>query len=73
MGPESLTTMLVTEIAKQENVESTELSPPLHTTVDMDALEKFFDSTDGVDRVEFSYSGHQIMIENGEELQIEVG
>lgn len=72
-GPEPLTMMLVSEIAEREGVEPTQLSPPIHTTVDIDALEKLlFDDGDGFVGVEFTYAGYQITVENREALRIDV-
>lgn len=72
-GAESFTMMLVTEIAEQKGVDSTELSPPIQTTVNMDALGKLLsEDTSEPIAVEFTYSGHQITIEKEENLRIEV-
>lgn len=72
-GAESLTMMLVSEVSNQEGVDPVSLTPPIHSTVDMDALEKLLlgDTPEPIG-VEFEYSGHQIAIEKAEELRIEV-
>lgn len=70
---ESLTMTLVSEIAKREGIDPVQLTPPLNTIIDVDALENLlFGDKDGFIEVEFTYSGHQITIEREEELQIEV-
>lgn len=72
-GPESLTMMLISKIAAQEDVDPVRLTPPLNSIVDVDALEKLVvDDTDGSVKVEFTYSGHRVTIEGEEDVHIGV-
>lgn len=72
-GAESLTTSLILEIAKHEDVDPIDLSPPLNTAIDLDGLRALFcDTQDGFVRVEFTYAGHHITVEGDEDVQIEV-
>lgn len=72
-GAESLTTQLVLAIARQENVDPLELSPPLYDAIDLDGLAALFcGSQDGFVRVEFTYAGHHVTIEGDEDVQIKV-
>lgn len=73
LGPESLTMMLISEIAEQEGINPGTLTPPISTIIDVDALEAIFSGgNDGPVKVEFTYSGHEITIEGEEEIQLEV-
>lgn len=72
-GNDPLSTMILSEVAEQEDIDPIDLSPPIYTAIDTDALEKlFFGKTDGFARVEFTYAGHQILIQGDEVVQIEV-
>ena len=72
-GNESLRTMILSEVAEQEDIDPTDLSPQLYTVIDTDALEElFFGETDGFVRVEFTYVGHQVTVQGDEVVQIEV-
>lgn len=72
-GTESLTTVLILEIAEQEGVDPIYLSPPLNTAINLDSLERLFSGEqDGFVRVEFTYTDHHITIEGDEGVRIEV-
>lgn len=72
-GGDSLTEELVTTIAEKQEVDQSNLRPPIGNSVDLDALERLFGGhQDGFTAVEFTYSGHQITIAGEEELEIEV-
>lgn len=72
-GAESLTTRVATEIAERKGIDPINLSPPLNTVIDPDALEALFcGENDGGVRVEFTYAGHQITITGDQDIQIDV-
>lgn len=72
-GAESLTTKLILEVAKKEGVDPIDLSPPLNTAIDFDGLEALFSGDrDGFVRLEFTYAGHLITIEDDEARRIEI-
>lgn len=71
-GAESLPMLLISEIADREGVDPIELTPPMNSSIDVDALKKLFTGdTDGFIRIQFTYCGHQITIENDEKLRVE--
>lgn len=64
---------LIEEIAVREEVDPMTLSPPLNSAIDVDSLETLVCGGNGNGlRVTFSYLGHQVTIEGGDEIQIEV-
>lgn len=72
MGSEPLTITLVAKIAGREGVDPIDLTPPINSSIDIDALKKLFDGDkDGFVRIEFTYGGHRVTIENDEEFRIE--
>lgn len=72
-GGESLTGELVTKIAEKQDVDQSNLRPPIGNSIDLDAVERLFSGRqDGFAAVEFTYSGYQITIAGEEELEIEV-
>ena len=70
---ERLSTMILSAIAEQDEIDPVEVSPKLHTAVDIDALESlFFDTSNGPVKVEFSHAGHQVTIHGNEIVQVNV-
>lgn len=69
---EALTTRVVKEIADREGVDPVELSPPLNTVIDGDAVEALFAGGNG-DQVEleFTYADHRVTVAGAEEVRIE--
>ena len=68
---------IVEEIADREGVEPTELSPPLQTAVDTDALEALFshsvdDEPPAGIHVELTYAGYNVTVERAEDVKIRV-
>lgn len=74
-GGESVTGRVVREVAEREGVDPIELTPPLNTAVDTDALESMFsDSVSGKRRegirIEFDYCGYDIVVEGENTVRI---
>ncbi|WP_339104716.1 HalOD1 output domain-containing protein [Haloterrigena salinisoli] len=66
---------VVTAIASERGVEPTEL-PPLYESLDPDALDALFAPTrtggPRRGRLEFTYAGHEVVVECGSDLEISV-
>ena len=66
---------IVTAIATKRDVEPTEL-PPLYESIDPDALDALFAPTrtggPRRGRLEFTYDGHDVVVECDEGLEIEI-
>ncbi|QSW97905.1 HalOD1 output domain-containing protein [Haloterrigena alkaliphila] len=66
---------VVTAIAAKRDVEPTEL-PPLYESIDPDALDALFAPTrpggPRRGRLEFTYDGHQVLVECGSDLEITI-
>ena len=66
---------VVTAIATRRDVEPTEL-PPLYESIDPDALDALFAPTrtggPRRGRLEFTYDGHEIVVECGSSLEITI-
>lgn len=72
VGAESVSLKVIMGVAKQEDVDPTEL-PPLNYAVDADALDALFaNKKEGNIRVEFSYNGHEVQIESGDEPRVRI-
>ncbi|MXV63535.1 hypothetical protein GS429_16025 [Natronorubrum sp. JWXQ-INN-674] len=71
----SVSIAVVTAIATQRGVSETEL-PPLYEFIDPDALDALFESTRAGGprhgRLEFTYDGHEVAVECGDNLEITV-
>jgi len=67
MSQESISTRVVRAIAEEKGVDPAAL-PPLHDTVDTDALDALVDDTDrrGGCTVQFSYAGRTVRVHDGE-------
>lgn len=72
---ESVSIAVVTAVATQRNVSPIEL-PPLYDWVDPDALDALFEPTQTGGqrrgRIEFSYDGHDVVVECGDELTVTI-
>lgn len=70
---ESVSMKVVTEVAERENVDPTELVPPLHAVVDPDALDATFSNGDGnAVEVRFSYKGYEVNVDGGAQPKVQV-
>lgn len=69
---EALTTRVVREIADREGVDPIELSPPLNTVIDGDAVEALFagENRDQVE-LEFTYADHRVTVVGAEDVRVE--
>lgn len=66
-------TDIILKVADRRGVDPLELSPPLQTAIDTDALESLFsEERDGFVRVEFTYLGYTVTIEGKSEPQVTV-
>lgn len=65
-----ITHTIITEVADEKDVDPIELEP-LHSSVDLDALEDLFEKPSDVNRVEFEYSDYEIIVENEGQVHIE--
>ena len=67
---------VVEEVARTEGVSPTELTPPLTTVVDTDALDVLVGSGDsstvGSVEIEFEYRGHVVRVRNGPTVGVSV-
>lgn len=69
---EPVSSTVVSAVADREGVDPRELEPRLHSVVDTDALNSFFDGNRGGDlRVEFQYAGYEITVRNPGEIDLE--
>ncbi|MDS0478583.1 HalOD1 output domain-containing protein [Natrinema sp. 1APR25-10V2] len=71
---ESLSLKIVEEIAKREGVHPEELSPPIHYSIDTDALDSLYQSSDGErspSKVEFVYKGYTVTVESTGDVNLE--
>lgn len=70
---EPLSTKLLYEVAEQTDIDPVDISPPLSTVIDTDALEALFSGgSGGFSRVEFTYVGHRVTVQGEEIVQIRV-
>lgn len=67
MPQESISTRVVRAVAEEKGVDPAAL-PPLHDTVDTDALDALVDDTDrrGGCTVQFAYAGRTVRIHDGD-------
>lgn len=60
-------------VAERKGVDPIELTPPLHSVIDPDALEPLFsEGKSGFVRVQFTYDGFDVSIEGDENAEIEI-
>lgn len=72
-GKDPLSTAILSEVAAREGVDPIDVSPPIYTVIDPDALEKLFSGgTGGFTSVEFTYADHRISIRGDDVVRIEV-
>lgn len=68
-----LSTRVVTMVAERKGVDPAELTPPLHSAVEPDALEALFsEGKSGFVRLQFTYDGFEVSIEGDENPEIEI-
>ncbi|THE65894.1 hypothetical protein D8Y22_05050 [Salinadaptatus halalkaliphilus] len=66
---------IVERIAKRDGVDPTELTPPLYSAIDPEALDSLFSTTDGTDarsvgNVRFTYNGYEVCVQSSGEISI---
>ncbi|NUB92422.1 hypothetical protein HTZ84_05415 [Haloterrigena sp. SYSU A558-1] len=61
---------IVTQIAEIEDVDPTDLEPPLHAVVDPDALERLIDSSRAALSISFPYRGHRVRVDGSGAVEI---
>ncbi|AHG00350.1 hypothetical protein HALLA_17650 [Halostagnicola larsenii XH-48] len=76
-GPQdSVSVRIVKRIAAHEGVDPIDLSPPLYTAIDPDALNSLFEppisGSGRAGRVTFTYRGHTVIVENAEDIAITI-
>lgn len=70
---ESVSMKVVNEVAEREDVDPTELAPPLHAAVDPDSLDATFSNGDGnAVEVRFSYKGYEVNVAGGDQPRVRV-
>lgn len=70
---ESLSTQVVTMVAERKGIDPVELTQPLHSGIDPDALEALFsERRNEFVRVTFTYAGFEVTIEGNEYVEVEV-
>lgn len=70
--PKSPTLRVVDAIANQTDVDPTELTPPLGTVIDPEALDAVFEADASSDlRVSFEYAGYLVSLSSNEDVSIE--
>lgn len=67
---------IVEQIAAREAVDPTELTPPLASVIDPDALDRLFhsssaDTASNVGRVTFEYYGYEVTVHSDESVAID--
>lgn len=71
---ESITLEIVQKVAQSKGVDPIDLHPPLHTTIDTEALNNLFKSTKNGQRegtVRFEYNGHVVQVEADGTVEVE--
>ncbi|MDS0477977.1 HalOD1 output domain-containing protein [Natrinema sp. 1APR25-10V2] len=65
---------VVRKVADREEVDPVELTPPLHSVIDTEALDSLFESTNRSDRtgseLEFRYNGYTVHVDSGGGVQV---
>ncbi|WP_120246992.1 HalOD1 output domain-containing protein [Halopiger aswanensis] len=65
---------VVNAVADREGVDPVELTPPLHSVIDTDALDALFQSPSQQDRskvcVEFRYKGYLVRVTGSDEVEV---
>lgn len=70
---EVLHTKVITAVAERKGIDPIDLTPPLHSAIDPDALEALFSERDnGFVHVEFTYAGVGVTIEGEGNVEIEI-
>ncbi len=72
---DSISVQVVEKIAETEGTDPIELHPPLHSAVDVDALQHLFDSMPEEShpgRVSFEYQGYTVQVVADETVQVEI-
>jgi len=64
----ALSTAVVEAVATSEGVEPTELTEPLYTAINGDALDALFQTTEG--RVEFEYHGYTVRVDASGDVEL---
>jgi len=70
-----VTVKIVQEIAEQQDVDPSEVEPPLHSVIDTEALERLFSATNGRSRrgrLTFEYNGYTVTVEANEAVSVEL-
>lgn len=70
---EGLCHAIAEEIAEREGCDPLELSPPMYSAVDPDAVDALFDSFDASQsdgRIEFTYLGYEISIHSDHTIDV---
>lgn len=69
---EPVSSAVVSAVAEREDVDPREIEPRLHSVVDTDALNQFFDADrENYLRVEFRYAGYEITVRDPDEIDLE--
>lgn len=70
---ESLSTQVVTMVAERKGIDPAELTQPLHSAIDPDALEVLFsERRNEFVHITFTYAGFEVTIEGDENVEIEI-
>lgn len=75
LANDSITAEVVRAVAARRGVDPTELEPPLHRTVDTEALDELFSSTKRGPRrgtVTFTYCGQRVTVRSDDTVEIEI-
>lgn len=65
----SVTATIVSKVAAEEEVGPLQLEP-LHTAVDTDALQRLFNPPKAVNRIEFTYAGYTVIVEDRDDITL---
>ena len=75
--PETSTSVdVVTAVARAKGVSALDLSPPLGSVIETDALDRLFESRvdvpeDRVRRLQFPYNGYRVTVSGGGDVSLE--
>ncbi|MFC7020590.1 MULTISPECIES: HalOD1 output domain-containing protein [Haloarcula] len=66
----SLSSRVAERIAEREGTDPAELTPPLYEVLDVEQVDRLVTTSNADVRVEFTYLGYQVAIEDQGELEI---
>jgi hypothetical protein len=69
MEQKELSNRVVEQVAAEEGVDPTELSEPLYSVIDAEALDRLFRDSTG--SVQFTYTGYEVTVTHAGEVDLD--